>query len=82
MSYICHSSRPFCTRHVPGFGLVGRMPGPVQDVIQAGRSVRPPSPGKVSAPLRMRVDMSSYAGACVVRPPKKPYKRRHIGLSQ
>ena len=26
--YICHSSRPFCTRHVPGFGLVGRTPGP------------------------------------------------------
>ena len=26
--YMCHSSRPFCTRHVPGFGLVGRMPGP------------------------------------------------------
>ena len=23
-----HSSRPFCTRHVPGFGLVGRTPGP------------------------------------------------------
>ena len=25
---MCHSSRPFCTRHVPGFGLVGRTPGP------------------------------------------------------
>ena len=43
----------------------------VQDVIQAGRSVRPPSPGKVSAPLRMRVDTSSYAGACVVKPSEK-----------
>ena len=43
----------------------------VQDVIQAGRSVRPPSPGKASAPLRMRVDTSSYAGACVVKPSKK-----------
>ena len=27
-SYMCHSSRPFCTRHIPGFGLVGRTPGP------------------------------------------------------
>ena len=43
----------------------------VQDVIQAGRSVRPPSPGKASAPLHMWVDTSSYAGACVVRPSKK-----------
>ena len=42
-----------------------------QDVIQAGRSVRPPSPGKASAPLRMRVDTSSYAGACVVKPSEK-----------
>ena len=25
---MCHSSRPFCTRHIPGFGLVGRTPGP------------------------------------------------------
>ena len=25
---MCHSSRPFCTRHVPGFGLVGRTPCP------------------------------------------------------
>ena len=43
----------------------------VQDVIQVGRSVRPPSPGKASAPLRMRVDTSSYAGTCVVRPSEK-----------
>ena len=43
----------------------------VQDVIQAGRSVRSPSPGKASAPLCMRVDMSSYAGACVVKPSEK-----------
>ena len=43
----------------------------VQDVIQAGQSVRPPSLGKVSAPLRMQVDMSSYAGTCVVKPSKK-----------
>ena len=43
----------------------------VQDVIQVGRSVRPSSPGKVSAPLRMRVDTSSYASACVVRPFRK-----------
>ena len=43
----------------------------VQDVIQAGRSVGPPSPGKASAPLCMRLDMSSYAGACVVRPSEK-----------
>ena len=43
----------------------------VQDVIQAGRSVRPPSPGKASAPLCMRVDTSSYASACVVRPSRK-----------
>ena len=43
----------------------------VQDVIQAGRSVRPPSPGKASAPLCMRMDTSSYAGACVVRPSEK-----------
>ena len=47
----------------------------VQDVIQAGRSVRLPSPGKASAPLHMRVDTSSYAGACVVRPSgKSPIK--------
>ena len=25
---MCHSSRPFCTRHIPGFGLVGQTPGP------------------------------------------------------
>ena len=43
----------------------------VQDVIQVGWSVRPPSPGKASTPLCMRVDMSSYAGACVVRPSEK-----------
>ena len=43
----------------------------VQDVIQAGWSVGPPSPGKASAPLRMRLDTSSYAGACVVRPSEK-----------
>ena len=43
----------------------------VQDVIQAGWSVGPPSLGKVSAPLRMRLDTSSYAGACVVRPSEK-----------
>ena len=43
----------------------------VQDVIQAGRSVRLPSLGKASAPLRMRVDTSSYAGTCVVRPSEK-----------
>ena len=43
----------------------------VQDVIQAGWSVRLPSPGKVSAPLRMRVDTSWYARACVVKPSKK-----------
>ena len=43
----------------------------VQDVIQVGRSVRPPSPGKVIAHLRMWVDTSSYAGACIVRPSKK-----------
>ena len=43
----------------------------VQYVIQVGRSVRPPSLGKASAPLRMRVDMSSYASACIVRPSKE-----------
>ena len=43
----------------------------VQDVIQAGRSVRLSSPGKASAPLRMQLDMSSYVGACVVRPSEK-----------
>ena len=43
----------------------------VQDVIQAGRPVRPPSLGKVSTPLHMRVDTSSYAGACVVKPSEK-----------
>ena len=43
----------------------------VQEVIQAGRSVRLPSPGKASAPLCMWVDTSSYAGACVVRPSEK-----------
>ena len=43
----------------------------VQDVIQVGQSVRLPIPGKASAPLRMRVDTSSYVGACIVRPSKK-----------
>ena len=43
----------------------------VQDVIQVGRSVRLPSPGKASTPLRMWVDTSLYAGTCVVRPSKK-----------
>ena len=28
MYHMCHSSQPFCTRHVPGFGLVGQTPGP------------------------------------------------------
>ena len=43
----------------------------IQDVIQAGRSVRLPSPGKASTPLRMQVDTSSYAGACIVKPSEK-----------
>ena len=43
----------------------------IQDVIQVGRSVRLPSPGKASAPLRMQVDTSSYVGKCVVRPSEK-----------
>ena len=43
----------------------------VQDVIQAGQSVRPSSLGRVSAPLRMRLDTSLYAGTCVVRPSEK-----------
>ena len=43
----------------------------VQDVIQAGRSVGPPSLGKASAPLRMQLDTSSYTGACVVKPSEK-----------
>ena len=41
-----------------------------------------PNLDRTIAPLRMRVDTVSYPRACIVRPPKWPYIRRHIGLSQ
>ena len=41
-----------------------------------------PNLDRMIAPLQMRVDTVSYPRACVVRPPKWPYIRRHIGLSQ
>ena len=41
-----------------------------------------PNLDRTIAPLRMRVDTVSYPRACVVRPSKCPYIRRHIGLSQ
>ena len=41
-----------------------------------------PNLDRTIALLRMRVDTVSYPHACVVRPPKWPYIRRHIGLSR
>ena len=41
-----------------------------------------PNLDRTIAPLRMRVDMVPYPHACTVSPPKWPYIRRHIGLSQ
>ena len=41
-----------------------------------------PNLDRTIAPPWMWVDMVSYPRACVVRPPKWPYLRRHIGLSQ
>ena len=41
-----------------------------------------PNLDRTIAPLGMRVDTVSYLRACVVRPPKWPYIRRHNGLSQ
>ena len=84
IQYVSHVSQQSTFLYSPRTRIRSSRPDAwsVQDVIQAGRSVRPPSPGKASAPLHMRVDTSSYASACAVRPSKKPYKRRHIGLSR
>ena len=43
---------------------------------------RTPNLDRTIALLWMRVDTVSYPRACVIRPPKWPYIRRHIGLSQ
>ena len=41
-----------------------------------------PNLDRTIAPLWMWVDTVSNPRACIVRPPKWPYIRRHIGLSQ
>ena len=80
---MCHSGWPFCTRLGLATGLVGRLPS---------RLLRYPRRGGLAGcltwigwlpPLRMRVDTVPYPHACAVSPPPKwPYIRRHIGLSQ
>ena len=55
---------------------------PTAMISKAWRPGRMPNLDRTIAPLRMWVDTVSYPRACVVRPPKWPYIRRHIGLSQ
>ena len=56
MLYMCHSGRPFCTRQVRVFGLVGRTPGFSARITQFRRLREPPGLSKASKPPRMRVD--------------------------
>ena len=53
---MCHSGRPFCTRQVWVFGLVGWMPGFSTRITQFRRLREPPGLSKASKPPRMRVD--------------------------
>ena len=55
---------------------------PTAMIPKAWRPGGTPNLDRTIAPLRMWVDMVSYPRACIVRPPKWPYIRRHIGLSQ
>ena len=55
---------------------------PTASISKAWRPGRTPNLDRTIAPLWMRVDTVSYPHACVVSPPKWPYIRRHIGLSQ
>ena len=51
-------------------------------ISKAWQPGRTPNLDRTIGLLRMQVDTVSYLHACVVRPPKWPYIRRHIGLSQ
>ena len=55
---------------------------PTAMISKAWRPGGMPNLDRTIAPLWMRVDTVSYPHACIVRPPKWPYIRRHIGLSQ
>ena len=55
---------------------------PTAMVFKAWQPGGMPNLDRMIAPLWMRVDTVSYLHACIVRPPKWPYIRRHIGLSQ
>ena len=55
---------------------------PTASISKAWRPSGMPNLDRTIAPLRMRVDTVLYPHACVVSPPKWPYIRRHIGLSQ
>ena len=79
---MCHSGWPFCTRLGLATGLVGQLPSRLLWYPRVWRPSRMPNLDRTIAPLRMRVDTVLYPRACVVRPPKWPYIRRHIGLSQ
>ena len=48
--YMCHSGRPFCTRQVRVFGLVGRTPGFSARITQFRRLREPPGLSKASKP--------------------------------
>ena len=55
---------------------------PTAMISKVWRPGRMPNLDRTIAPLWMRVYTVSYLCACVVRPPKWPYIRRHIGLNQ
>ena len=78
----CHSVWPFCTRLGLATSLAGQLPSRLIRHARCDDLV-----GRLTLicqlpPLRMRVDTVSYLHACVVSPPRWPYIRRHIGLSQ
>ena len=81
MWHICHSARPFCTRHGRVLSLVGWAPGPSAWLFRSGGPEDRQAWIRRIFPPRMREDTSSYTHACMVGP-TKVYKRRHIGLSQ
>ena len=82
VQYTCHSGWPFCTWLGLATGLVGWLPSRLLRHARRGSLA-----GRLTliwwlSPLQMRVDTVLYPHACVVSPPKWPYIRRHIGLSQ
>ena len=68
----------------PRFGNWSSRPvtKPTAMISKAWRPGGTPNLDRTIAPLWMRVDTVLYLRACIVRPPKWPYIRRHIGLSQ